>query len=244
MPEGPSIVMFANEFRALKLTGKKITGVEGNARIDKHALKSKKLSSIRTWGKHLLFCFPGLTLRIHFLMFGTFLINARKKTPLKLRLRFGKTELNFYTCSIVLLEGKLKDHYDWSEDILSKKWSDENALEKLKSESEKLICDNLMNQEIFSGVGNVIKNEVLWRNKVHPESLTAKLPSKKRREIVEDVTTFAHEFLKWRKQNKLKAHLQVYHKETCERCGSKIHHKETGTSKRNSFFCAKCQKKY
>lgn len=244
MPEGPSIVIFANEFRALKLSGKKVTAVEGNAKIDNQLLKGKKLSSIRTWGKHLLFCFPGLTLRIHFLMFGTYLINQRKKTPLKLRISFGKTELNFYTCSILLLDGSLNSHYDWSEDILSKKWSDEKALEKLKANDERMICDNLMDQNIFSGVGNIIKNEVLWRNNVHPESKSKKIPANKKKEIVKDVADFAADFLKWRKQNKLKSHLQVYHKAICENCGSEIARKETGKTKRTSFFCTNCQKKY
>ncbi|HRO68823.1 MAG TPA: hypothetical protein PK951_00545 [Chitinophagaceae bacterium] len=42
-----------------------------------------------------------------------------------------------------------------------------------------MVCDALLDQEIFSGVGNIIKNEVLYRIRVHPESLIGDIPLKK-----------------------------------------------------------------
>ncbi|MEO5649944.1 MAG: hypothetical protein ABIR03_08480 [Ginsengibacter sp.] len=40
---------------------------------------------------------------------------------------------------------------------------------KLKKISETLACDALLNHNIFTGVGNIIKNEVLFRIHLHPK---------------------------------------------------------------------------
>ncbi|MER3465444.1 MAG: endonuclease, partial [Chitinophagaceae bacterium] len=39
-----------------------------------------------------------------------------------------------------------------------------------------MVNDALLDQEIFSGVGNIIKNEVLYRIEVHPLSTIGALP--------------------------------------------------------------------
>jgi len=41
---------------------------------------------------------------------------------------------------------------------------------------DKLACGALRNQNIFSGVGNIIKNEVLFRFYIHPLSAVTALP--------------------------------------------------------------------
>jgi endonuclease-8 len=52
---------------------------------------------------------------------------------------------------------------------MNDEWNAKNAKARLKAEPTKLICDALLEQDIFSGVGNIIKNEVLYRIRVHPE---------------------------------------------------------------------------
>ncbi len=85
MPEGPSILLVREALQPF--IGKKVLSVKGNSKIEKSVLINQKIIDIRSWGKHLLICFDGFTLRIHFLMFGTYLVNERKSTPL--RFRFG-----------------------------------------------------------------------------------------------------------------------------------------------------------
>jgi endonuclease-8 len=98
MPEGPSIVLLKEE--VVQFTGKKITSVSGNSQIDHGRLLNKKIIDFKSWGKQFLICFKGFTLRIHFLMFGTYRINERKDKPVRLNLTFTEGEINFYTCSI------------------------------------------------------------------------------------------------------------------------------------------------
>ena len=174
MPEGPSILIVKEEIAPL-FKGKKITALEGNAKIDKEQFVNQKIADIRTWGKHLLICFPGKTIRIHFLMFGKYSIDeqVRLKRSIRLKFTFNKKILYLYTCAVKLLEGDLNKLYDWKADVLSAKWSPAGAKKKLKEMPNVMVCDALLDQEIFSGVGNIIKNEVLYRIFLHPETINA-----------------------------------------------------------------------
>ena len=83
-------------------------------------------------------------------------------------------KMNLYSCSLKFVEGDINDHYDWTADVMSDEWDPQQARRKLAATPKKLICDALLEQDIFAGVGNIIKNEVLYRVHVHPESLIGK----------------------------------------------------------------------
>jgi endonuclease-8 len=165
MPEGPSIIILKEAMQSFK--GKAVVEATGNSKkIDFKILNGKKIIDLRTWGKHFLICFPDFTIKIHLLMFGSYRINERKDAIPRLSLRFARNkELNFYTCAVTLLEQPLDELYDWSADVMSGKWDAKGAREKLNALPHMLVCDALLNQEIFAGVGNIMKNEVLFRIK-------------------------------------------------------------------------------
>lgn len=242
MPEGPSIVILKELAESFK--GKKILAAYGNSKIDLKRLEGQTIKDLKTWGKHFLICFPKITVRIHFLMFGSYKINERKDQHERLGLTFKKGELNFYTCSVKLLEGNVNDLYDFSLDVMSNEWDPKQAIATLKKHPQKMICDALLEQDIFSGVGNIIKNEVLYRVRIHPESLTGKIPSAKIRKMTEEARTYSFEFLEWKKNNELKKHWLAHTKKLCLRCNLPILKKYTGTKKRRSFFCINCQLLY
>lgn len=242
MPEGPSIVIAKEQ--TSQFIGNKVITATGNAKIDILRLENKKLLDIKTWGKHLLLCFEGFTIRIHFLLFGTYRINETKESQLRLGLVFPNGKLNIYTAAVKLLEGNINTYYNWTEDVMNDNWDAEAAYDKLNKMSGKLICDTLLEQDIFSGVGNIIKNEVLYRVYVHPESLTGKIPSDKKREIIEQARQYSFDFLHWKKANVLKKHWLAHTKKTCLRCDLPLHKKYTGVKKRRSFYCTNCQNLY
>ncbi|THD31844.1 endonuclease [uncultured Flavobacterium sp.] len=239
MPEGPSIVILKEEARQFE--GQEIIFVSGNSKIDQNRLLGKKIISFRSWGKHFLICFKDFTVRIHFLLFGTYRINETKDAPVRLNLTFPSGEINFYSSSVQILEGDVNLHYDWSADVMNESWNPKQAREKLKNIPNKQICDALLEQDIFSGVGNIIKNEVLYRVRVHPESLVGKIPSKKRDEIIKEARNYSFQFLEWKKKFELKKHWLAHTKKTCLRCDLPILKKYTGVKKRRSFFCENCQ---
>ena len=242
MPEGPSIVILKEEVRQFE--GKKVIDVAGNSSIDIERFKNKTIRAFKSWGKHFLICFDGFTVKIHMLMFGTYRINERKETAPRLSLIFLDGEINFYTCSIKILEGDINDYYDWSEDVMNEKWNPIKAEESLNKIPNQMICDALLEQNIFSGVGNIIKNEVLYRCKIHPESLVGKIPTEDIKRLIEESVIYSFQFLDWKKNYELKKHWKAHTKSTCERCNLPFIKKHTGIKKRRSFFCTNCQKLY
>jgi len=240
MPEGPSIVIVKENTQ--QFAGKPVLEVAGNSKIDLERLVNQKVLWIKSWGKHFLIGFDGFTVRIHFLMFGSYLVDGTKTAQLRLGLTFPNGQLNFYTCAVKLLEGDVDSHYDWAADVMNDAWNPKKARAKLKAVPDKMICDALLEQDIFSGVGNIIKNEVLYRVRIHPESLAGKIPARKITEIIEEARIYSFQFLDWKKKNELKKHWLAHTKKTCLRCNLPLIKKYTGVKKRRSFFCTKCQK--
>lgn len=216
MPEGPSIVLLKEEVAAF--TGKKIICVSGNSQIDQGRLINKKVISFKSWGKHFLICFKGFSLRIHFLMFGTYRINERKDKPVRLNLVFNNGEINLYTCSIKYLEGDINTHYDFSSDVMNEEWDIKKAKVKLKAIPNALICDALLEQDIFSGVGNIIKNEILYRVMIHPNSIVGKIPAPKIKKLIDETRIYSFQFLEWKRNYELKQHWLAHTKKICLRC--------------------------
>lgn len=159
MPEGPSIVILTEQ--AAHLRGMRITAADGNARLDTSRLVGQTIRALRSWGKHFLIEFDEFTLRVHFLLFGSYRIDEGRDgvTP-RLSLRGRKGELNLYACSLRYIDEPLDDVYDWSADIMSAHRDAAAARRKLARHPTMLACDALLDQDMFAGVGNIIKNEV------------------------------------------------------------------------------------
>jgi endonuclease-8 len=234
MPEGPSIVILKELVQPL-FTGKKILEVSGNSKIDQERLRNQKITEFKSWGKHFLICFKPFTLKVHFLMFGSYRINETKDKPPRLHMGFKKGEFNLYTCSIKFLDEPLDALYDWEADVMSDAWNPKKAKAKLKANPDMLACDALLNQDIFAGVGNIIKNEVLFRIKVHPLSKIGALPARKLNLLIKEARIYSFDFLEWKKQFVLKM---------CPRCNIPFTKQHLGKTHRKSFFCDNCQALY
>jgi endonuclease-8 len=242
MPEGPSIVILKEAVSTFK--GKKVISISGNTKVDVAHLAGKKVIDFKSWGKHFLICFRKETIRIHFMLFGSYRINERKNSNPRLTLQFESGELNFYACSVKLLDNDLDETYDWSADVMNDDWDAAKARKKLKRMPDVLVCDALLDQNIFAGVGNIIKNEVLFRIYVHPESKVGKLPSKQLNALIKEARNYSFDFLKWKKEFTLKKHWLAHTKKTCLRCNLPIIKKYCGKTKRRTFFCSGCQVRY
>jgi endonuclease-8 len=239
MPEGPSIVILKEEVAAF--TGKKVIEVYGNAKIDMDRMNGQKIIAFKSWGKHFLICFPDFTVRIHFLLFGTYRINEVKDSLTRLHLGFSKGEINFYTCAIKIIDQPLDEVYDWTADVMNENFDPEKAMAKLNKIPATLVCDVLLNQDIFAGSGNIIKNEVLFRIKVHPRTKVGDLSPKKKKELIREVVIYSFDFLKWKKAFELKKHWQAHTKTMCPRCHIPLIKEYMGTTNRRTFFCNNCQ---
>lgn len=245
MPEGPSIVILREH--AGLFAGRRVLRVSGNNRVlDLQRMQGKVVGEFRSWGKHFLVCFPGFTLRVHFLLFGSYRIDERREAAPRLSLGFARgRELNFYACSLRYLEGDLDALYEWSADVMSDAWDPRAARRKLQARPDTLAADALLDQDLFAGVGNIIKNEVLYRIRVHPESRIGALPSRKLGELIKQAREYSFDFYAWKKAFVLRKHYQVHTKTTCPRDGHRLSYRaKLGRAQRRAFFCEQCQLLY
>lgn len=244
MPEGPSLVILREA--ATLLVGLKVREATGNTRIDLDRLRNRRLLAVRTWGKHFLMDFGDVAVRVHMLMFGSWCIDERKDKPVRLSLRFTrKRELNFYSSAVRYVDDSLDAVHDWSADVMADEWDPRAARRKLRAMPDAIVADALLDQAVFSGVGNIIKNEVLHRIRVHPETRVGDLPARKLAELVRQAREYSFDFLAWKREFTLRQHWQVHTKKTCPRDGSPLRFaRELGRLQRRAFWCDACQRRY
>ncbi|RYY49323.1 MAG: endonuclease [Chitinophagaceae bacterium] len=244
MPEGPSLYLVKESLAPF--VGRRISNASGNAKIDMALLRNKTIGELKLWGKQLfIFIKKGPVIRIHFLLFGSYSIHEQIKPDNRIRLSLetAKGIIYFYSCSVKLVDDPT-DTYDWSADVLSDAFSVPAARKKLKAMPDTMVCDALLNQDIFSGVGNIIKNEVLYRIQLHPESLVGKLPAPVLTQLIKEARQYSFDFLEWKRAFVLKKNWLAHTKKLCRRCDLPFIKKHCGQSQRRSFFCERCQKLY
>ena len=240
--EGPSIVIACEEFKPF--FKQKIKKATGTAKIPLAKLKGNQLLRARSWGKHLLLFFQGMDFRIHFLMFGSYRIDKPRENRVpKLQLDYDGHKIYFYSCAIKQFNAQDLKAYDWSVDLMSPKWDAAQAAAALKAKPDDQVCDLLMNQDIFAGLGNIMKNEILFNLKMHPETLIRELTPKRVRDVVKEAEAYAWQFYEWKKANVLKRNWKIMRKKTCPTCERKVKKVATGKLQRISHFCAYCQEK-
>lgn len=242
MPEGPSIVILREA--AAKFRGKIVRRALGNSSLDLTRMEGRRVLALRSWGKHFLVQFSGFSLRVHMLMFGSYRIDERKPSPPRVSLQFDNGELNIYASSLKYIEGPLEDTYDWRGDVMDDAWDPRLARRRLKLQPDTLVCDALLDQDLFAGVGNIIKNEVLFRTRVHPESTIGDLPPRVLGKVIADARAYSFNFLAWKKAGVLRKHWQVHTQRTCPQCGGPLSKTYPGKSRRRTFFCPNCQVRY
>lgn len=75
----------------------------------------------------------------------------------RLMLTLKRNEINFYTCSIKLIEGSAAEVYDWQTDLMSDQWNASKVEKEVKKFKNSKVCDILLNQDVLSGSGNIKK---------------------------------------------------------------------------------------
>ncbi|RYY58104.1 MAG: endonuclease, partial [Chitinophagaceae bacterium] len=97
---------------------------------------------------------------------------------------------------------------------------------------------------VFAGVGNIIKNEVLYRVRLHPETLVKDIPGRTVTEMMKEARKYSFEFLEQKKAGTLKKHWEAYTKKMCKRCDLPFNKKYIGKTKRRTYYCENCQVYY
>lgn len=189
-------------------------------------------------------------LQVRFGLFGSVWVNefsrAKKankrgdwRDPVpRLVLHFGRGGLLvFYNCQM-----------SWSPaptietrcDILSEEFHRGQAVEALGRPQP--VCYTLLDQRFFSGLGNIIKNEALYRARIHPLSLGSLLSAPCLETLVDHVVEFSADWLQGKFQGQQR-HTQVYQKEQCP-AGHQVLKEAFGPPgglQRLTWWCPQCQ---
>ncbi len=247
--EGPSLHLAAEQLQPF--AGRKIQSVAGNSKIGIERLSGLKVREIFAWGKHLVFQFDTFALRVHFMLWGTFAATVkgrsvtgdyRRSGPPRLVLNFSNGEITIWAASVKFVEDPhARAAYDFSADIMADQWDGHAALAKVRAFPRAEIADVLLDQAIFAGVGNIIKNEVLFRTRVSPFAKIRRISDRKLKAIVADARAFSFRFLELRRIFSLRKNLEVYRRSVCPLCLGKIERRVHGQRARRSFFCPRCQ---
>jgi endonuclease-8 len=247
--EGPSLRLAAEQLQPF--AGKPIRRVSGNSKIGIERLRGKTVKEMFSWGKHLVFQFDAFALRVHFMLWGTFAATVdgvsvtgdyRRSGPPRLVMGFPDGEITIWSASLKFLEtDRARDAYDFTADVLSDDWDPGSALKKMRVHRNSQVADVLLDQGIFAGVGNIIKNEVLFRTRISPFAKVAALSPARRKRLVADARAFSFRFLELRRAFALRKNLEIYGRSLCPRCGGKVARRVHGTRGRRSFFCVRCQ---
>ncbi|XP_075450983.1 endonuclease 8-like 2 [Ascaphus truei] len=193
---------------------------------------------------------PWKWLRFHFGLFGSIRANEfsrarqankrgdwRDATP-RLILRFDTGGfLVFYNCRMTWCSSPASEP---ACDILSPEFDRERAVRALSQ--PRPVCYTLMDQRCFSGVGNIIKNEILYLAQIHPLSFGSLLPLENLRSLRDYALSFTSDWLRNKMQRK-GLHYHIYMKEYCAK-GHRVTKETLGPPnglKRLTWYCPACQ---
>lgn len=160
----------------------------------------------------------------------------------RLAFAFENGQIEMYNCSVLIIEHpRLKTTYNYAADIMSPTWDSALAYGKMKKSLDVEIGDVLLDQNIFGGVGNIIKNEVVSLARLNPQETVRDLSPQERKKLIALARFFSMRFYKWRKKFVLRRNLKIHRKGVCPHCGGKVAHLKTGTRRRWSHYCPVCQ---
>lgn len=239
MTEGPSILFIKNKLQRYK--GKTVSEVSGDTSVDRSLFENRQLVDIQAFGKKILFVFKDFFVSIEVSSAANILVNKRKKISSGFSFRFNENEVNFYDAEVTVYPGKPAGHFNFKTDILKPEFDAGFVLNELQTnQGEEMIEEVLMNQNIFAGIGSIIRTETLYHAKIHPESLVKSIPEKKLIFLLKMVVDYAEEFLILLKTDHVEKNALIFEKKICPKDKTPISMQELGTTK--SYVCLKCQK--
>lgn len=238
--EGPGAHTVADELS--RLAGQRIDTVGGNADQPLDRLEGRTLEDVRAVKKRLFLDAGDLHVVVHFLMYGSYRVNEHRDLEERLELVCETDTLTVYSCSVKVLEDDDPDlaAYDRpEEDVLSKEFDGEAAREAL-AERDDPVVDVLLDQSVFGGVGNRIKNEVLWQERIHPETPASALSAATREALVDATVDWTREWYEHKQRGDSMPH-RVYRHGTCIECGEDVRKADRGATDRVTYWCPNCQ---
>jgi endonuclease VIII len=177
MPEGHTIHRAARDQRPM-LVGQLIdvSSPQGRFAEGAVAIDGQRCISVEAFGKHLIYRFENeFSLHIHLGLFGRFRTAKRPAAEPKGEVRvrmISKTHVvdinGPNTCEVLDTVDLLALTDRIGPDVLRRDADPEKAWARI-CKSRVSIGQLLMDQSVLSGIGNIYRSEILWRQGVHPQ---------------------------------------------------------------------------
>ena len=266
MPEGDTIFRTAEVLRAA-LLGRRITAARAQAgpgirRVpDLSDLIGSTVAGVEARGKHLLIGFDnGLTLRTHMRMRGSW-HRYRPGERWRLPARFASAVLETaeavavaFNAPVVelLTDGGLRRSrplHELGPDLLGADFDADEALRRLRQREAQELGNALLDQRAVAGIGNVIKNEAAFIERLDPwapvrafDDATLERALRTARRLLQANTRGGARVTTGRQGRGQE--LWVYGRagRPCRRCGTPIRSARQGELARLTYWCPRCQR--
>ena len=261
MPEGHTVHRIAKRFQKdFAGTSLEISSPQGRF-TDAAILSGRTLTKSEAWGKHLFLHFDELAIRIHLGIYGKWRFTKGETPDVvgQIRARFQVPGLTAdlrgpTACEVVDQQGVRGVQARLGPDPLrpDRRGSErERFVQKLTSRKTP-VGQQLMDQAVIAGIGNVYRAELLFRSGINPYTPGNKIPEELAGRIWDDSLSLMpigvrtglmltrEGYLKGRP--KLDDRYYVYKREglPCRDCGHEITLELVAT--RKLYYCARCQK--
>lgn len=215
----------------------------------------KNFSKADSIGKNILLFFNDAAIRIHLMLFGSICIQETdeelKKPEKQVRaiIEGLRKKIIIYNAPVIEVDRKdeilKKLKSELGPDPLSDEWDEGRAIENIMKFWNEKIGVVLLNQSVIAGIGNILRNEILFRARINPEKTVKSLNEEEVMRIVKICKELSEEFLKLKMEGKkMGPILYVYNKygKACKNCGNEIKFYLQEPIKRKTFVCYRCQK--
>ena len=253
MPEGDTLVRTADGLRPF-LVGRRVTAASARTpgpQADR--LVGATVTEVEAAGKNLLIRFDnGLELRTHLRMHGSwhrYRPGERWRRPAaRARLVLevpGSVAVCFDAPVVELFEQRAEAlHPSLSGlglDLLRPGFDPEEAVRRLRDpvHDGRTIAESLLDQRTLAGIGNEVKNEVLWEARVSPHAATRDVDDATLRELVDRAREM---LLTGAATGRRPRRVHRRAGRPCPRCGTLVRVEHQGTNlPRLTFWCPACQ---
>jgi endonuclease-8 len=252
MAEGPLVHYYARQLREV-LKGKRVK-VRFGARKPKSVktpLKGLKVRDVEAYGKQFrIRLSDSRVILVHLMMWGSWRIFRkgepwdRPRSRARLVLTTGSHEAVVFSAPVVRLlsQEELGPGTKWGDlgpDPLRPDFSSREFWKRLGGDPARQIGEALLDQTIISGVGNILRIEILHGARIHPKRTAGSLSRTERRRLLAWTVKLMRRWLDERELEE--TWIKIYRKgaKPCPRCGAVVDFFRQGG--RITYACPGCQ---
>jgi len=250
--EGPVVHHYAKQLKKA-LQGKDVDVEFGVKKLKEHeaSMKNIRVEKVEAHGKQFRIHFSDhRVLLVHLMMWGSWRIYPkgkawdRDRTRARVMIHTESHDAVVFSAPVVrlLTPAELWEEPRWGNlgpDPLRADFSAREFFRRLDRQASREIGEALLDQQIIAGVGNILRIEILFGARIHPQRSIASLGQKEKAEMLRWILKL---FGDWMKQmGRQKTWVRIYRRsgKPCPLCGTPIgFFRQAG---RITYACPNCQ---